>query len=506
MGKIKIGIFFGGPSREREISFAGGRTVYDNLDKSIFEAIPIFMDSHKQLIQLDWQYIYKGSIRDFYPPVAYMPEWGQDYQIYIESLEGLDKSDLEQIASDIGKPLSYGTLNQLIDVAFLALHGEYGEDGQFQGILDSMNIPYTGSGVLASAIGMDKSLQKKLMANAGFPVPKSLTIERAAWVNAKDKAVFLNEIKNELNDHFVIRPANQGSSIGVSILRQAGEETIVEAIDLAFFRKKLTKKAWTALDPDAKRLLITDISDIRGGLGMPLKVDGRIIYHPRNLYDELDAVFDHLDEIYLEAIASDQKLIAENFIDGKEFSCIVLRQENSDALALPPTEIIKSKDVYDYKSKYLPGLSRKLTPINLELDEIKKIQFECEKLFEYFEFHTYARIDGFYTADGTVFLNDPNTTSGMLPSSFFFHQAAELGLNPSQIISFIVRQSVMERMNASNKIELHAELLEQIDLALMEARSGAVVKKKIGVILGGYSSERHISVESGRNIYESTLR
>ena len=65
---IKVGIFFGGNSREREVSFAGGRTVYDNLDKSLFEAIPIFVDSFNNFILLDWKYIYKGSIRDFYVP------------------------------------------------------------------------------------------------------------------------------------------------------------------------------------------------------------------------------------------------------------------------------------------------------------------------------------------------------------------------------------------------------------------------------------------------------
>ena len=71
MTKIKVGIFFGGPSREREISFAGGRTVYDNLNKSIFEPIPIFVDSHKNMVILKWENVYKGTIRDFFPPVEF---------------------------------------------------------------------------------------------------------------------------------------------------------------------------------------------------------------------------------------------------------------------------------------------------------------------------------------------------------------------------------------------------------------------------------------------------
>ncbi|MEY4926715.1 MAG: hypothetical protein RI894_1151, partial [Bacteroidota bacterium] len=70
---LKIGILFGGTSREREISFAGGRTVYDNLDKTLFTPVPIFLDSLGNFILLDWQYIYKGTIRDFYPPVSSLP-------------------------------------------------------------------------------------------------------------------------------------------------------------------------------------------------------------------------------------------------------------------------------------------------------------------------------------------------------------------------------------------------------------------------------------------------
>ncbi|MEZ4950596.1 MAG: hypothetical protein R2784_14610 [Saprospiraceae bacterium] len=85
----------------------------------------------------------------------------------------------------------------------------------------------------------------------------------------------------------------------------------------------------------------------------------------------------------------------------------------------PPTEIVKGKELFDYRSKYMPGLSRKVTPIELSDAAIQAIRKECEKLFDYLEFNTYARIDGFYTNEGKIFLNDPNTTSGMLPSSFF---------------------------------------------------------------------------------------
>ena len=81
---MKIGIFFGGQSREREISFAGGRTVYDNLNKDLFEAIPVFIDSTGNFILLNWECIYKGTIRDFYPPVSESPISENHFQLYIE--------------------------------------------------------------------------------------------------------------------------------------------------------------------------------------------------------------------------------------------------------------------------------------------------------------------------------------------------------------------------------------------------------------------------------------
>ena len=99
MEKMRIGVFFGGNSREREVSFAGGRTVYDNLNKSIFEPIPVFVDSFGNFVLLTWEYIYKGSIRDFYPPVDKLPGSSNEFQIYAESLGELKPAQQEELIS-----------------------------------------------------------------------------------------------------------------------------------------------------------------------------------------------------------------------------------------------------------------------------------------------------------------------------------------------------------------------------------------------------------------------
>ena len=99
---MRIGIIFGGPSREREISFAGGRTVYDNLDKSLFEAVPVFVDSLGNFMLLDWHFIYKGTIRDFYPPLEAVPFSMHHLQIYLESLGELEKEEVVRIKARPG--------------------------------------------------------------------------------------------------------------------------------------------------------------------------------------------------------------------------------------------------------------------------------------------------------------------------------------------------------------------------------------------------------------------
>ncbi len=499
---MKVGILFGGPSREREIAFAGGRTVYDNLNKSLFEPVPIFVDSHRQFILLDWKYIYKGTIRDFYPPVNHLPPSPNAFQVYLESLGSLTAEEQDKMMQEVGRRIEPSELLSLIDVAFLALHGSYGEDGQIQGQMESLGIPYTGSGIRACAIGMDKAFQKKMMQAGQFHCPIVEVISRQDWYNMEIASLY-QRLSQSIGFPMVIRPANQGSSIGVAIIDEAaGLGGFTEAVDRAFFRQTITATYWNSLNEAQRINDVRELTDIRDGLGFPLDIAGQTIYHPEELLSFLNRELSQKESVTLEAHLSEQTVIIEEFIEGKEFSCIVLKKEDGQIIALPPTEIVKGKEVFDYRSKYLPGLSRKVTPIDLPHDQINAIRTECERLFRYLEFNTYARIDGFIKSDQTIILNDPNTTSGMLPSSFFFHQAAEIGLNPSQFLTYIIRISLQERQETALERSNLESLINQLDQDIQALRSKSGGKRKIAVFLGGYSFERHISVESGRNIFE----
>ncbi len=500
---MKIGIFFGGQSREREISFAGGRTVYDNLNKSLFEAVPVFVDSLGNFILLDWQYIYKGTIRDFYPPVDTLPAKKHTFQVYIESLGKLSDAELNNIISKVGKKISPEDFQKYFDFAFLALHGPYGEDGNIQGILEWYGIPYTGSGILPSAIGINKLAQKQLMQTLGFKSPLNATLSKKTWVGAKEKQFILDDIIGDLGLPFVVKSPNQGSSIGVSVLSDGNLEKFEAAVNKSFFIQEIKAAEWTKLSADGKYALIRDLTDIRVGIGMPVYVAGELIVHPSDLLDYLDKAFaGGQKSVVIESLDGEELIMFEGFIKGQEFSCIVIQDEDGKAIALPPTEIVKGNDVFDYRSKYLPGMSRKITPINLPDAQIEQIRKECENLYVQLQFNVYARIDGFINGKGEIFLNDPNTTSGMMPSSFFFHQAAEIGLNPSQFLTYIIRTSLAERLKTGKHIFAIRSLLEQLDSHIEKLNSTASEKVKVAVIMGGYSSERHISVESGRNIFE----
>ena len=509
---MRIGIFFGGTSREREISFAGGRTVFDNLDKGLFQPVPVFVDSLGNFILLDWQYLYKGTIRDFYPPAAAYPPSRHAWQLYIENLGELTDEALNDLISHVGRRVEASELPRLMDFAFLALHGPGGEDGAIQGLLEWVGIPYSGSGILPSALGIDKIAQKRLMQAAGLATPKFRVLSRDNSDGAD--ATTLTRLSRYLGLPLVVKAPRQGSSIGVSIVRDENQPDFQVAVDRARFERSLLRSDWEKMDEAGRLAWVRQLADIREGIGLPARAtaftpdfklgqdDEQTLYHPEALLDFIDANFPSSDTITIESLTGETQVLVEQFVAGREFSCIVIEDERGQPLALPPTEIVKGSEVFDYRAKYLPGLARKITPIDLPEADIERIRQQAQTMFSTFGFEVYARLDGFIQEDGTIFLNDPNTTSGMLPASFFFHQAAEIGLNPSQFLTYIIRTSLAARRRAGLRPVQLGKQLETLDAAIAGRQGSTDERIRVAVIMGGYSSERHISVESGRNIYE----
>ncbi len=132
----------------------------------------------------------------------------------------------------------------------------------------------------------------------------------------------------------------------------------------------------------------------------------------------------------------DTDALVEAYLEGMEFSVIVVGNHEPEALV--PTEIITTNPYMTYDDKYMPGRSQKITPARLDDETLERIRQEARRAHRVLGFTGYSRIDGFLLPDGRLLLTDPNSTSGMSPSSFLFHQAAEAGQSPADIIGRIV--------------------------------------------------------------------
>ena len=166
--KIKIGVLFGGKSAEHEVSLQSAKNVINALDKTKYQIIPIKIN--------------------------------KDGKLKFDNFKNFD-------------------------VIFPVLHGPFGEDGSMQGLLKLAGIPFVGAGVLGSAVGMDKDVMKKLLRDAGIPIAKFITIKLGEKIN-------FAKVKKELGMPLFIKPANMGSSVGVS--KAKNEQEFKKAVNEAF--------------------------------------------------------------------------------------------------------------------------------------------------------------------------------------------------------------------------------------------------------------------------------
>jgi D-alanine-D-alanine ligase len=144
-----------------------------------------------------------------------------------------------------------------------------------------------------------------------------------------------------------------------------------------------------------------------------------------------------------EALKWDRAVLVEEFLNGTEFSSIIL-EEDGEPQALEVTEITPQSDYFTYDDKYMPGRCRKFTPPkNIPPDAVAAIKKEAVRAFKALGFRSYGRIDGFYLRDGRILITDPNSASGMAPSSFFFEQAACQGMLPAMIIGRLIENALI---------------------------------------------------------------
>jgi D-alanine-D-alanine ligase len=242
------------------------------------------------------------------------------------------------------------------DVVFIALHGPGGEDGHVQALLEYLSIPYTGSGLEASALSMDKHLTKKLLAAEGLPTP--------VWDLFDLTGGTLPLLPGSLDLPLVIKPRFEGSSAGVRIVH--------------------THEEWTSA--------------------------------------------------MLEASKSYSQILAEEYLQGREFTCAVLGEE-----ALPIVEIVANRDgYYSYEAKYEPGGSTHVAPAQIDEDLAARLQMLGLSAHRLLGLRDYSRSDFIVTRDNRPYLLEVNALPGLTPVSLLPDACGAAGIGFEALIDRLV--------------------------------------------------------------------
>jgi len=261
--KIRVAVLYGGRSAEHEVSLRSAANVIQHLDPSRFDVIPMGIDK-------------QGN-------------WFLGKDVFVNSLEQNEVKKLEShtwfapewIKNGVTKPVS----GPPFDVVFPAVHGTLCEDGTLQGLLEMADLPYVGCGVLSSAVNMDKDVSKRLAREAGINVAPYLAIKQKEWQAKRDS--YIKQIAKDIAYPLFVKPANTGSSIGISKVKTP--EALQAAMDEAFRfdTKVLVEKALNVVE-----LEIAVLESLEGHADPIVSVVGEI--RPSHEFYSYDAKY--LDE------------------------------------------------------------------------------------------------------------------------------------------------------------------------------------------------------------------
>ena len=248
MKKLRVGVIYGGRSGEHEVSLASAASVFQNLDPARYDAVAIRIEKDgrwtlppeppKVMKAAD---VIKGAVpaaaaaREAHP----MAFPGGDTLLTIDppTRGGHDDDARSGQVTRVQAAVS----GVKLDVVFPVLHGPYGEDGTVQGLLELANVPYVGAGVLASAVGMDKAAMKLVFAAKGLPICDYEVVLKRDW--QRDEHAVLQQIVARLGFPVFVKPANLGSSVGISKAKHAAELRTAIALAAQFDRKIVIEAA-----------------------------------------------------------------------------------------------------------------------------------------------------------------------------------------------------------------------------------------------------------------------
>jgi D-alanine-D-alanine ligase len=342
-GKLRILVLFGGRSPEHDVSVLSATNVMRALVPGKYEAVPVFVTRQGQWL-----------LSRFEDETLLMPSSGTEICL----LPGGQGRMLALAADATARELPR------IDILFPVLHGMHGEDGSVQGLAEVARVPLVGCGILGSAAALDKDIAKRLLKEAGMPVARSVTIPR-------DAAMAFSELQRLLGPTLFVKPARQGSSVGVSKVSSEREYE-------------------TAL---------------------------------------------------IEGFRHDDKLLAEEFICGREIELSVLEDAHGGLFVSRPGEIVpaQSHGFYSYDAKYVDedGATLKV-PADLPQAIEDELRSTAAKAFRAVGCDAMARVDFFVTPDMRFFVNELNTIPGFTDISMYAKAMAASGIGYAEVVDRLI--------------------------------------------------------------------
>ncbi len=381
MKKLRVGILFGGRSGEHEVSLLSAASVFQAIDKSKYEVVPIGITKEGRWVTAgDAEQLLKGEAAGQSHLRAGDPEATSSAAVLAHGEAVIVPPEPQRQGNSLS-PFQTDALTRRasdravnVDIIFPVLHGTFGEDGTIQGLLELADIPYVGAGVLGSAAGMDKDIMKSLFRAAGLPIVKHVTVLRSEWEANPKKVQKL--IESKLKYPMFVKPANLGSSVGISKARE---------------RKELGPAMEEAAKFDRKIV-------IEQGVG-----------------------------------GKKQK--------AREIECSVLGNDNPKASL--PGEIVPGKEFYDYTAKYLDEGSQLFLPAKITKAETKKVQQLAIAAFKAVDCSGLARVDFLMEPGSTsktrkIYLNEINTMPGFTSISMYPKMWAASGLEYPRLIEKLI--------------------------------------------------------------------
>ncbi len=376
--KLRVGIVFGGRSGEHEISLRSAASVLAAIDKRKYEVMPIgIAKTGRWLLADEAKHLLAGEVKAASAKTTLGRAASQSALVPTANAAGSLHIPARGQAEALG-----------VDVLFPVLHGTFGEDGTIQGLFELAGKAYVGSGVLGSSAGMDKDVMKRLFAAAGLPIVKHVTLLRGAWQSAPKKAIA--QIEASLKYPLFVKPANLGSSVGISKVHDRSELAPAIVLAASYDRKIVIEQGV-------------------GGKAAKGKAAAR----------------------------------------ARELEVAVLGNDTPQASVVG--EIVPAKEFYDYEAKYESDGSIPVIPAKLNKALAKQVRAMAIAAFHACDCSGLARVDfllepaGKGGKPGKLYLNEINTLPGFTSISMYPKLWEASGVKYAQLIDRLIELALERR-------------------------------------------------------------